>query len=765
MKYNKPEYEEPLKMSHLLEIIYRQKWTIITTALIIIFIVSTYTFIQKKVYQADTTVIIQNNQANVQLGLATPDIKPDVLQNEMEVLQSRDLISRVAGKLLKRVYVDSASRKDTLQLIRNAKTMLGVSDLSDPKIIESMFREIKNSMELDAVKGSNIVKIYYKSHDPYEAALIANMFVITYHERDLEKSRANSSELREFLEQQTKTKSTELAKTDSALQNYMQKNNVSALDMEASIVSNKVASIQSELEENDMEYQKTKLQLDQYKAQLNKLAPSLSKKMVNVDDLYIKELQQTIAKKEAEKDISKIVSGSEMQRPEYSRQISRNNRVIDSLRAILQSRTKSYIEDSYTNYNIGGGQDNQTNIISQLSGQIQQLQLKLSSLELTKNMLFDNLVKYNGRLNQFPKQSVTLAKLQRDRTFNEKVAEKIGEKYQDAVLAEKSTFGQVDILDKAGVPFEPVSPNIRMNLLLGTVGGLMLGLILAFVLNFMHNKIHTPRDIEHLGFRLLSTIPRLQLDSKDYNIKQLSESNNKVYSTSLTTAKNANSVIYESYLRLGINLAYNFIDRQFKSLLITSAGPGAGKSATAINVSITLANLGKSVLLIDTDLRRPVLHKYFKKTISPGLSDYLLEQKEIYEIVQPTQVKGLDIITCGGKMLNPSLMLASDRMKLLVTEETSKYDFVIYDAPPLNPVTDAIHLAKMVNEIVLVVRAEKTEVEELKRANELLRQVNLGVSGVVLNDFDISKMPFSGRHYGYYSYEEAPAKWKFMRKS
>jgi capsular exopolysaccharide synthesis family protein len=151
----------------------------------------------------------------------------------------------------------------------------------------------------------------------------------------------------------------------------------------------------------------------------------------------------------------------------------------------------------------------------------------------------------------------------------------------------------------------------------------------------------------------------------------------------------------------------------------------------------------------------------------PGLTEYLLEQKEIYELIQPTLVKGLDIITCGGKLLNPSLILASERMKDLVEKETSNYDFIIYDAPPLNPVTDAIHLAKLVNEVILVVRAEKTNVEELKRANELLRQVNVEVSGVVLNDFDISKSPFSGKHYGYYSYssEESSRKWKFGGKS
>ncbi|MDP4173269.1 MAG: polysaccharide biosynthesis tyrosine autokinase [Bacteroidota bacterium] len=769
MRYNnRPQIEEPLRMSHVLEIIFRQKRVILISSLIILTIVATYTFIQKKVYEASTTIIIQDNQANVTLGLVNPDTKVDILQNEMEVLQSRDLLSKVTSKLIKRVYADPSKKEDTLQIIKNAKLMFGETDLNSAKIEEGIIREIKNSMDLTSKKGSNVVKFSYRSQNPVEAALIANLYVETYYERDLERSRSNSSELRSFLENQTQVKSKELTKSDSALQNYMQQNNVSELDLEANLTNNKVASIQSELEANDIEYQKTKLQLASYKQQLEKLAPHVTEKMVNSDDLYIKELQQIIAKKEAEKDVSKVISSNEAQRPEYAKQLNKNNRAIDSLRTLLANRTKSYLQNSLNNYSLESSNgDQNVNVISQLSGQIQQLQLRLSSLELSKNMLYDNLVKYSAKLNRLPKQSVTMAKLQRERAFNEKVAEKIGEKYQDAVLAEKSTFGQVEILDKASVPLEPVSPNIKMNLLLGLIGGVSFGLILAFVLNFMHNKIHTPKDLEHMGFRLLSTIPRLQLEPKNGKAKHMIGDANKVYSTALVSAKNPNSDIYESYLRLGINLAYNFIDKNFKSLLITSSGPGAGKSATAINVSITLANLGKSVLLVDTDIRRPVIHKYFNKAMMPGLTDYLLEQKEIYELIQPTLVKGLDVITCGGKLLNPSLILASERMKDLVEKETSNYDFIIYDAPPLNPVTDAIHLAKLVNEVILVVRAEKTNVEELKRANELLRQVNVEVSGVVLNDFDISKSPFSGKHYGYYSYssEESSRKWKFGGKS
>lgn len=764
--HHKPQSEEPMRMTFLLEIIYRQKWTIIVTFLAVLSMALIFTLLQKKVYEANTSIIVDESQATLALGLANPDSKSDKVQIQVEVLQSRDLLSHVAGKLLERVYTDPNTQRDTLLVIKDVRGSQKVSDLSSPRMLEGVIKQLHNSMELMTKKGMNVIKLSFKSHNPQEAALLANTFIDTYYERDLGRSRSNSSELRTFLEQQSLVKARDLAKSDSALQSYMQNNNVTALDVESNLANNKVAALQSELESNDIEYQKDKLLLANYKKELARLSPQVAEKIVKGDDLYIKELQQEIAKKEAQLDISKVVSSAEAQRPEYKGQLNKTSRAIDSLRALLQARTNDYLQNSMNNYSITGsaaGSD-QGNIISELSGQIQQLQMKLSALELNRKLLSANLSKYTGRLSRLPKESVTLAKLQRDRAFNEKVAEDLKAKYQEAILAEKSTFGEIQVLDRASVPLEPVSPNPRFNLIIGGLTGISLGLILAFIFNFAHNKIHTPQDIEHLGFRLLSTIPRLQLEQK--NSPKLLAEPGKVYSTSLVSAKNPNSEIYESYLRLGINLAYSLMERRFKSLLITSAGPGAGKSATAINVAVTLANLGKTVLLVDTDIRRPVIHKYFNKPMTPGLTDYLLEQRQIEEIIQPTLVKGLDVISCGGKLLNPSLILSSSKVRYLVEEDTTLYDFVIYDAPPLNPVTDAIHLAKLVDEVILVARAEKTQVEELKRANELLQQVNVSVSGVVLNDFDSSKAPFSGKHYGYYSYnEDAPKRRKFGSKA
>ncbi len=755
--------EEPIRLSYVLDILLRQKWTILITFIIILGGVAVYTFMQQKQYEASTSIFVKDNEASQAIGFLKTDETIDrIIQNELEVLQSKDLLGKVTSKIIDRVYSDTTAKNDTLSIIYDAKEMAQTNDIYSKKFRRTLQKLFADNMSLYYKENTNVIKFYYKSTVPEEASILANIFIDTYAQRDLQGSRANVSELRNFLEEQNKLKNERLAKSDSALQKYMQSAGIKELDAQTNALTNRVASLESELEANQIEYKNTELLLNKYKEELKRLGPSVSQKLVDVDDLYITELQQVIAKKQAEKDLLKINSSIEGVGSQYTDQIKKLNNGLDSLKSLLAERTHNYIESSMSNYSIVDGKADNKDYISQLSGEIQRLDTKLAAIEQSKNILGENLQRYESRLSAIPRQSITLAKLQRERLFNEKLTLSIGEKYEEALLAEKSSFGKVQILDRASTPTEPVSPNVKMNILFGSLSGLTLGIIIAFLLNLLFNKIHTPRDVEHLGYRLLSTIPRLKLESSGQT-KFLTQGSNN--STQLITAKNPNSEIYESYLRLGVNIAYNFIDKNLNSLLVTSPGPGAGKSATAINLAITLANLGKSILLVDTDLRRPVIHKYFNKPMLPGLTEYLLEQKNIEHITQPTLVKGLNIITCGGRFLNPSLILSSGRMKTFMELQNENYDFVIYDAPPLNVVTDAIHLAKNVDEVVMVVRSDKTYVDELERANDLLKQVNVNISGVVLNDYDASKSPISGsKFYGPYSYEEKETKKGFFKR-
>ena len=182
-------------------------------------------------------------------------------------------------------------------------------------------------------------------------------------------------------------------------------------------------------------------------------------------------------------------------------------------------------------------------------------------------------------------------------------------------------------------------------------------------------------------------------------------------------------------------------------ILVSSPGPGEGKTTTIANLAITYANLGKKTLLVDTDLRKPVLHKVFKLDKTPGLTSFLSGQASIEKIIKKSKVDNLDIVSSGITPPNPSELLDSKEMKEFVDSVNKKYDIVLFDSPPLIAVTDASIIFKHVNQFCLVVRAGVTQRGALERVVNLSEQVNFDITGVVMN----AMVREHSYGYGYYS--------------
>jgi tyrosine-protein kinase Etk/Wzc len=623
---------------------------------------------------------------------------------------------------------------------------------SKEQIVDQISKILFKVVSFEIGKENDVIKISATSKFPEQAALIANIYAETYYQRDMVNSRSNASEVRKFLEGQQELFKNELDKSENTYQSYLESEGSSALSSESNSLITKIADLESELETDDIEYQKTVLMIDNYSKELERIIPQMSQSIINVDDLYIEELQKEIAKREADRDVKKIVSSENSGRPEFQREIKRLDREIDSLKSILGNKTNDYIKASLENYTINsdGKKKKSGEIISDITGKIQELKLKLKSIEKSRELIYTTLTKYDSQFRKIPEQSVNIARLTRSKEFNEKLYLKIGEQYQEALVAEKSTFGRIDILDRAIVPDSPISPRIVVNLGFGMLLGLIFGLFAAFTLNYMFNYVRSPQDIESLGFRLISTIPKLKGEN-DVSRRLLSIGPDK----NLLSAKGESSIAAESYQRLQIYLTYALMDRHIKSLVVSSAGPGEGKSATASNLAITLANSGKKVLLVDCDLRKPAIHKYFNLDPAPSLPHFLFNKNTLSEIIKDTHVAGLKVITSIEFAQNPALVLTSQKMQKFMDKMQREFDFVIYDSPPVNAVSDAIHLAKKVEEVILVARADKTNVDELNRANQLFAQFNIKIGGVVLNDFENSKLnSYYGRYYGYYAKDE-----------
>lgn len=215
--------------------------------------------------------------------------------------------------------------------------------------------------------------------------------------------------------------------------------------------------------------------------------------------------------------------------------------------------------------------------------------------------------------------------------------------------------------------------------------------------------------------------------------------------TNIISIKNPNSPISEAYKTLRTNIKFSSVDKNLKTIAITSTDEGEGKSNVLSNLAITMAQDNSRVLLIDCDLRKPTIQKKFKLSNLNGLSNVLTQQSLIDEVIQTTEVSGLDIITSGPKPPNPSEMLGSKAMRELIKEVSKNYDRILIDAPPVGIVTDAAVLTTMVEGVVFVIEARRVSIEDAKHAKELLEGVGANILGVVLNKV-------GARDQGYYSY-------------
>ena len=214
----------------------------------------------------------------------------------------------------------------------------------------------------------------------------------------------------------------------------------------------------------------------------------------------------------------------------------------------------------------------------------------------------------------------------------------------------------------------------------------------------------------------------------------------------LITNQNPKSPISEQYRTIRTNIQFSSVDEEIRTIVVTSSGPGEGKSTTAANLAVVFAQQGKRVLLIDSDLRKPTVHYTFNFTNTFGLTNVLTRQSQLHDVVKETMEKNLYILTSGPIPPNPAELLSSRAMEQLMKDVEEEFDVVLFDSPPLLAVTDGQILASKCDGTILVVSSGKTETDQAVKAKELLNAANSHILGVVLN----SKKMENSNYYYYY---------------
>lgn len=218
----------------------------------------------------------------------------------------------------------------------------------------------------------------------------------------------------------------------------------------------------------------------------------------------------------------------------------------------------------------------------------------------------------------------------------------------------------------------------------------------------------------------------------------------------LVTESDPKSPAAEAYRTLRTNIQFAGLDEPVRTLLVTSAAAGEGKSTTVANFGAVLAHAGSKVCVIDSDLRRPALHRFFDIPNTAGLTTALVEGKSIEEMARPTRIPNLSILTSGPTPPNPAELVGSRRMRDLIESSTQAYEYVILDSPPIVSVSDATNLATLVSGVILVVRSGKVPQDVVRRTAEQIERVKGRILGVLLNSVDLRRDAYYSHYYRYY---------------
>nr|WP_278357749.1 polysaccharide biosynthesis tyrosine autokinase [Acinetobacter lwoffii] len=350
----------------------------------------------------------------------------------------------------------------------------------------------------------------------------------------------------------------------------------------------------------------------------------------------------------------------------------------------------------------------------------------------------------DGTLKRLPELQRQYLQLFREVEVKQQLYTGLLNSYQQLRIAKAGEIGNVRIVDTAVEPIEPIKPKKLIVLILSLFVGGFIGVLLALLKNMMRSGIKDATQIENeLDLPVYATVPRSII--QESRIKLLKKKKN----IPILAVKDSDDIAIESLRSMRTAIQFALMNASNNVIAISGPAPEIGKSFITTNLAAILAQGGKRVLVIDGDMRRGYLHKYFNADIKPGLSELLNHQNSYEDVVQNSTVDNLYYITRGKSPVNPSELLSTDQFKAILEKASAHFDYVLIDTPPVLAVTDGIIIAQYAGVNLLIARHGKTQIKELEITVNRFEQANVKVNGVILNDVQKGTVGSYGYNYAY----------------
>ena len=755
-------FKEDISIRELFFIIKNNLTKLFFFIFLFIFLGITYLIVIRPLYTSTGSIIIESKDSSMSsifdLGLGT-DLND--IENEIEVLKSRTTAERTIDALLKSEHKNNLHLFNTKRydegFLRNFLRTILLLNLNEDEvpqistsISDSLFNiyveNLRDDIKITNLRNTDVLNVKYTGENADEVALIINTLIEVYQKRDQEWASGEMRYLKQFLESQLSIKESELNQIEQDLKEFQEKEHIYGLDDNSNLLLNQLTSVESDLYTTQAKRNITLERKKYFENQLNKDEKEFTKRVTNTLDAQLYSIRQELSTLEAKYISTKAREG------DSHPSVIELDRKIKNLKDVLNNETKKYIEQ-------GIGVANPIEYRQAIMDSVINLDVYSTGYESKLNELKVLVSKYENQLSSLPEKYLLFSRFQRDRVILSETYSLMKQKLEEAKISEASQLGKIRIVDSAIPNYDETSPKKGIVLILSFILGSIFGIGIILVLEFLDSTIKSIDEIERRGLPILAIIPAIgrvqdnrKKKKKGYRFNLKVSSPEKI-ERRLLTHEDPKSPISEAYRSLRTSLMYDNDEESCKIILVSSSGPGEGKTTTVANLAITYANMGKRTLLIDADLRKPVIHKMFKTTINKGFTNYLSgNEKDITKLYYDSDVKNLSIINSGAIPPNPSELLASNRMKEFIKEIKKEFDVVLFDTPPKIAVTDAFIIDKYVDKKLLVIRASVTQKGALERTLVNMENMSSSLDGVIFNGVDESNTYGGGYYYNYYQY-------------
>ena len=742
------DIQTKLQIQTYLKIFYSKRWYIVVIVALSIISSVIYLKFERKIYKSTATILIDKsiNQANKSDLFATSSGFEGGLSNHIEHIKSYKISMAVYNYLVN----NKEDYPITFEIFKDKFSNKFKTERSKISWLRSRISaSLLNRM-------ADIIELEFKAYSSVEARFLVNIYQKIYIEENLKLIDSELDDLHEYLVDKIYNKEDLLIVAEENLNNFKNKNSIKSLEQQKTQNIQYYAKLKSDKEQMELDLEgllETKKSLEE---EILSKQSKMSVQSIEFNPTYFNNISTKIADKKARKiEIERRVKTQNLSFESFKGILDRLDREIEDLDRELKQNLKLSSQENVTNDPFGELSElNRKKIDAEIGVKENQKKIALINEIISKNEIENK---------NLPTIELQLLRYQREVELHKYVYTMLVNKKEETEIQMSSRKNNVKIIDTGLDIGTEIHPKRYIILFGSFFGGIFLSIGIILLTEYFDNTIKTEDELNHYNIVRLGMIPTINFTNVDKLIEEdiisYKSSIGKTIENRLICHIDPKSLAAESFRAIRTNLNFKIKkNKDKKSFLITSCGPQEGKSTTISNLAISFANQGSKVIIIDADLRKPVLHSVFGMEKEKGLTDYLIGDIKLKDTIKSTIVDNLFLITSGIIPPNPAEILGLTEIGDLVEELSKEFDLILFDTPPIIAVTDASILSENVDYSILVVRSNKTDRDMIGEAQNRLIQHNDNLLGCILNDFDFERQ--YGYKYQYYSYYQTGSKVK-----